>query len=63
MKESSKIIDRKGRFAMVDTAVGTYAVALSGHYGSQQSLSTLLDPTPSPSTGGNTGGDNEPNGD
>lgn len=45
MKEvetKSKITGRKGRFAMVDTSVGRYAVAMSGHYG-EQSLSTFFD--------------------
>lgn len=37
-----KIIDRAGSFAMVDTGVGTYAVALGSRFGAQ-SLSSFFD--------------------
>lgn len=44
-KENSikgEIVDRAGRFAMVDTGVGTYAVGMSSRFGAQ-SLSTFFD--------------------
>lgn len=40
MIQNGKIVDRAGKFLMVDTGVGTYAVALSGR---QQSLSSFFD--------------------
>ena len=39
---NGKIVDRAGKFAMVDTGVGTYAVALGSRFGSQ-SLSSFFD--------------------
>ena len=39
---NGKIVNRVGRFGLVDTSVGTYAVAMSGHY-HQQSLSSFFD--------------------
>ena len=39
---NGKIVDRAGKFAMVDTGTGTYAVALGSRFGSQ-SLSSFFD--------------------
>ena len=44
-KESTskaKIIDRAGRFAMVDTSVGTYAIGMASR-SMEQSLSSFFD--------------------
>lgn len=40
--KNGKIIDRAGRFAMVDTSTGTYAIGMSSRFGAQ-SLSTFFD--------------------
>ena len=39
---NGKIVDRAGKFSMVDTGVGTYAVALGSRFG-EQSLSSFFD--------------------
>lgn len=41
-KQETKIVDRAGKFSMVDTGVGTYAVALGSRFGSQN-LSSFFD--------------------
>ena len=41
-KKESKIIDRAGKFSMVGTSVGTFAVALGSRFGSQN-LSSFFD--------------------
>lgn len=43
MTTNGKIVDRAGRFAMVDTGVGTYAVGLSSRGFGEQSLSSFFD--------------------
>lgn len=42
MIRKGKIVDRAGKFSMVDTGVGTYAVALGSRFGAQ-SLSSFFD--------------------
>ena len=41
-KKESKIIDRAGKFSMVGTSVGTFAVTLGSRFGSQN-LSSFFD--------------------
>lgn len=43
MIHNGKIVDRAGRFSLVDTQVGTYAVGLSGRGFGKQSLSSFFD--------------------
>ena len=40
--KNGKIIDRAGKFSLVDTGVGTYAVGMSSRFGAQ-SLSSFFD--------------------
>ena len=42
MTQKGKIIDRAGRFAMVDTGVGTYAVGMSSRFGAHD-ISSFFD--------------------
>ena len=43
MTHKGKIVDRAGRFTLIDTGVGTYAVGLSGRGFGQDSLSSFFD--------------------
>ena len=43
MASKAKIKDKAGRFTLVDTSVGTYAVSLSGRGFGEQSLSSFFD--------------------